>query len=122
MRSSVRISASVPARATENRKAALDPDLIPIDKKQHFSSRRTLIKKKKERKKNRANLPRDTVRRSQHVFVIDERAAAELPAGVEERGDPRPLAWIGVLSTDDTLLVLIPVFRAALREIAAADR
>jgi len=56
------------------------------------------------------------------VFVIDERPAAKLSSGVEERGDPRPLARVGVLTADDALLILITVLRAALREIGSVDR
>jgi len=98
---------------TESLIGALDP-LSPffINKKHssYLSLRNSLIG-------NRVNLLYDAVRCSQHVFVVDERPAAELSSSVEERGDPRPFARVRVLTTDDALLILITVLRAALREI-----
>lgn len=51
------------------------------------------------------------------MVIVNERSAAKLSSGVEERGDPRPFAGISWLATYDTLLILIAVLRAALRQI-----
>lgn len=53
------------------------------------------------------------------MSVVDERSAAELSSSVEQRGNPRPFAWIRGLPSNNTFLILIAVLRAALRHVDA---
>jgi hypothetical protein len=55
------------------------------------------------------------VSRRQDVDVVDQGPSAELSTPVEERGDPGPLSHVGVVSTHDPLLVLVPVLGPARR-------
>lgn len=49
------------------------------------------------------------------VSRVDEGTATELPSAVKQRRDPRPLSEVGVLATDNPLLVLVAVLGAAAR-------
>lgn len=45
--------------------------------------------------------------------VVDQRSAAELPAAVEQGGDPGPFVHVRIVTADDPLLVLEAVLGAA---------